>query len=307
MTTPNTKNGITKDSTLLINVPQYLSNNFTQTLNYVGYWKWDSTNQRFIQVLNNQDIIDEKYNLKIEPLFYDADTGLPQKVTVNSGNTKKLKMVNDNNDGASELAEYVENNTMVRFNSKTRSITEYPYFEVEALPPTITSPIESNGYYKFDGNTLVSGTSSDYNLHIDIPQTISNIVNINKLRMVYSSGDPEYNLLASQSNWTYYSNSTTLTNTNNKVIISIYYWHGAKEYRINYFNKYTSDTFQAYGNSWVYISSSFSTNYALIAFNDSSRILIIPKINGSDISTYMALRIAYFKINSNWMTFDRLN
>lgn len=170
MTTPDTKNGITKDSTLIINVPQYLSNNYKQTLNYVGYWKWDSTNQTFIQVLNNQDIIDEKYNLRIQPLFYDADTGLPQKVTVNSGNTKKLKMVNDNNDGALEPAEYIENNTMVRFNSKTRSVTEYPYFEVEALPPTITSPITSNGYYKFDGNTLISGTEQNYNINVNVTE-----------------------------------------------------------------------------------------------------------------------------------------
>lgn len=175
MATPNTKNGITKDSTLLINVNPYLPNNYKQTLNYVGYWKWDSTNQTFIQVLNNQDIIDENYNLKIQPLFYDADTGLPQKVTVNSGDTKRLKMVNDNNDGSMEPTEYVEPNLMVKFNSKTRSITEYPYFEVEALPPTITSPITSNGYYKFDGNTLIPGTDQDYNIYINvIPITIIN-------------------------------------------------------------------------------------------------------------------------------------
>lgn len=178
MTTPNTKDGITKDSTLIINVPQYLSNNFKQILNYVGYWKWDSTNQIFIQVLNNQDIIDEKYNLKIEPLFYDADTGLPQKVTINSGNTKRLKMVNDNNDGAMEATEYIENNTMVRFNSKTRSVTEYPYFEVESLPPTISTPITYNGYYKFDGNTLIPGTDQDYNIYVNIPHYTININNI---------------------------------------------------------------------------------------------------------------------------------
>lgn len=171
MTTPDTKNGITKDSSLQISVNPYFPNNYKQTLNYVGYWKWDSTNQQFIQVLNNQDISDEKYNLRIQPLFYDADTGLPQKVSINSGNTKRLKMVNDNNDGAMEPAEYIENNTMVKFNSKTRSVTEYPYFEVEALPPIILTPITSNGYYKFDGNTLIPGTNQDYNLYINISST----------------------------------------------------------------------------------------------------------------------------------------
>lgn len=197
MTTSNTKNGITKDSTLQINVNPYLPNNYKQTLNYVGYWKWDSTNQTFIQVLNNQDIIDEKYNIKIQPLFYDADTGLPQKVTVNSGNTKRLKMVNDNNDGSMEPAEYIENNTMVRFNSKTRSVTEYPYFEVEALPPTILTPITSNGYYKFDGNNLIPGTNQDYNIYISI-----------------STGIPDYDITK-----IYFGFSTSYDGINNVTLI----------------------------------------------------------------------------------------
>lgn len=212
MTTPDTKNGITKDSTLLINVNPYLPNNYKQTLNYVGYWKWDSTNQTFIQVLNNQDIIDEKYNLKIQPLFYDADTGLPQKVTVNSGDTKRLKMVNDNNDGSMEPAEYIENNTMVKFNSKTRAVTEYPYFEVEALPPTISTPIENNGYYKFNGNnTLINGTSSDYNLNVQVNSKI----NITKF-LNSSNGTPI--LLKNM----YYNGGYSVSLTSNKILIHIY-------------------------------------------------------------------------------------
>lgn len=189
MTTPNTKNGITKDSTLVVNVAPYLPTNYKQTLNYVGYWKWDSTNQNFVQVLNNQDIIDENYNIKIQPLFYDADTGLPQKVTVNSGNTKRLKMINDNNDGSMEPVEYIENNTMVRFNSKTRSVTEYPYFEVEALPPTIISPITSNGYYKFDGNTLIPGTNQDYNIYINISNLSLDYLYLSKIEKCDSNGN----------------------------------------------------------------------------------------------------------------------
>lgn len=201
MTNPDTKNGITKDSTLQINVNPYLPNNYKQTLNYVGYWKWDSTNQQFIQVLNNQDIIDEKYNIKIQPLFYDADTGLPQKVTINSGNTKRLKMVNDNNDGSMEPAEYIENNTMVKFNSKTRSVTEYPYFEVESIPPTISSPITSNGYYKFDGNTLIPGTNQDYNLYIEIESTVPEY-DVTKFLFTYLHSQPStyyYNFNATAS------------------------------------------------------------------------------------------------------------
>lgn len=41
--------------------------------------------------------------------------------------------------------------------------------------PTITSPIENNGYYKFDGNTLVSGTDQDYNLNVNVLPTSTKI------------------------------------------------------------------------------------------------------------------------------------
>jgi len=239
--------GIYKDSSLVVNVSPYLPNNFTQTLNYVGYWKWNSTNQIFEQVLNNQDIIDGKYNLKIQPLFYDAVTGLPQKVTVNSGNTKRLKLVNDNNDGASEVMEYVENNTMVKFNSKTRSVTEYPYFEVEALSPTITSPIESNGYYKFNGNNLINGTSSDYNLNVQV----SSKINIKRIAM-YTNGVSNFTV-------THSTQTGSILLPNDSVCFTIE--DKTNEYFMRiYHNKTGSNINVYYYNNYYYYSNTIYTN-----------------------------------------------
>ena len=307
MTTPNTKDGISKNSTLEVSVNPYLPNNYQQTLNYVGYWKWDSTNQTFIQVLNDQDIIEEKYNLKIQPLFYDADTGLPQKVTVNSGNTKRLKMVNDNNDGSMEIADYVENRAMVKFDSKTKSVTEYPYFEVEALPPTISSPITSNGYYKFDGNTLISGTSSDYNLNV----SVTPIISIDKIVLgdngtVIASNDIN-------SNWTFYGDVTSdrhsisVTTNNEILIIGKVYTDYRWRYMIKFYWDITSGTLSIPDNCWVYnynkagsISAHFyfySMNSEYFGIEDSSK--------GDKNCSIIVLKTNKFNFNGiNWMTFD---
>lgn len=293
MTTPNTKNGITKDSTLLINVNPYLPNNYKQTLNYVGYWKWDSTNQTFIQVLNNQDIIDEKYNLKIQPLFYDADTGLPQKVTVNSGDTKRLKMVNDNNDGSMEPAEYIENNTMVKFNSKTRSVTEYPYFEVEALPPIITTPIENNGYYKFNGNNLISGTNQDYNLNINV----SNIRKIDTIKI----GSTIISNSSTNWHWFPYGQPYNVSGGQEVLIICKYgdWWNVTFHYNLNS-NVYSTITVA--DNSWVYINNLNYSPYS-IEFIENNQTFF----RSRDDSGYDPLYFDFYKsieFNIDWMTFN---
>lgn len=65
--------------------------------------------------------------------------------------------------------------------SKTRDTIDPTYtlgkFNVNVNPPTIASPITSNGYYKFDGNTLISGTNQDYNLNVQVSSTPIIIIN----------------------------------------------------------------------------------------------------------------------------------
>lgn len=297
MQNSNTNLGITKESTLRVEVPPFLPNNYQQVLNYVGYWKWNSTNQIFEQVLNNQDIIDRKYNLKIQPLFYDADTGLPQKVTVNSGNTKKLKLKNDNNDGASELTEYVENNTMVRFNSKTRSITEYPYFEVEALPPTITSPITSNGYYKFNGNTLISGTDQDYNINVNV--AVNNVINIDKIIL------DSYDITSSSSGWKYYSNSGNVTTTQYYTNIIITKNNTNNTYDIHAFYKTTSgsSTMSVNGNTWT--CKIYRKGGKVDFFKNNQMICSLEDMYGDTSWSTISLSQDLFNFNEiSWMTFN---
>lgn len=298
MTTPDTKNGITKDSTLQVNVNPYFPNNYKQTLNYVGYWKWDSTNQTFIQVLNNQDIIDEKYNLKIQPLFYDADTGLPQKVTVNSGYTKRLKMVNDNNDGAMEPAEYVENNSMVRFNSKTRSVTEYPYFEVEALPPTISSPITSNGYYKFDENKLIPGTNLDYNIRVNISTEKPTIkyLGVSEINNSYYIEINLNSFTRSTGNYNYYAKDVVLV-------------FGLDVGRF-FFGYSNGNGTNNYGHHclWYNISSAVNATPQIVKFLDSNKIELFRTVIQSDQGFSVDRCLAYlnnsFNINCGNTTYN---
>lgn len=72
--------------------------------------------------------------------------------------------------------------------SKTRDTIDPTYtlgkFNVNVNPPTITSPITSNGYYKFDGNTLISGTNQDYNLNVQVSSTTPRII-INNISIDY--------------------------------------------------------------------------------------------------------------------------
>ena len=309
MTTPNTKDGISKNSTLEVSVNPYLPNNYQQTLNYVGYWKWDSTNQTFIQVLNNQDIIDGKYNLRIQPLFYDADTGLPQKVRIESGDTKRLKMVNDNNDGASEIMEYVENNTMVKFNSRTRSVTEYPYFEVEALPPTIISPVTSNGYYKFDGNTLVSGTSSDYNLNVNVNSSTK----VSKIG--FDTSYNQYNYIATNDNnnrWTFYENATNVSISADYEIVSIRKindssWQSGYYWEIRYsLNTSQQSSYRIYPNTWFYYrlnSNDDASIYLYFWDNNNKKVIRIKDAKSGDSITYAG----YLEIDGSSIDFSGIN
>jgi hypothetical protein len=100
---------------------------------------------------------------------FDLENNEPPEITANGDYT--TTDTNDNN--YQEINNYVppaltrltEPNT-----KKTRSLYSN-YFKVNVSPPTISSPITSNGYYKFDGNTLIPGTDQDYNIYINIEST----------------------------------------------------------------------------------------------------------------------------------------
>lgn len=75
------------------------------------------------------------------------------------------------------LMESTEPNT-----KKTRSLYSN-YFRVNVPPPTITEPVTSNGYYKFNGNSLISGTNQDYNLNINVNSSSTSIINISSFTL----------------------------------------------------------------------------------------------------------------------------
>lgn len=179
MTNPNTKNGITKDSTLLININPYLPTNYKQTLNYVGYWKWDSTSNTFIR---GTGIDNSNYNLFIDPIWYDGENGSKKRIRITNGLVYDVNTVDTDFNGAMEVnvTQNQNNQQIQRLERALKSTTRdtnnlYNSFEVEAIPPTITTDITSNGYYKFNDNWngLVSGTSSNYNLNVNITPKIN--------------------------------------------------------------------------------------------------------------------------------------
>jgi hypothetical protein len=294
MTNPNTKNGITKDSTLVINVPPYLPNNYTQILNHVGFWKWNPTLSQFDEGSQND------YNLLVQPLWFDAESGLPQKIRIDSSDTKRLKLENNNQDRSSEVVEYVEpsqNNLMVRFNTKTRSVTEYPYFEVESIPPTITNPVTSNGYYKFDGNTLISGTNQDYNINVNVTNPVSN--SVTKIQLL----DFNRTIIAdnnTSSNWTFYQNQANVNVTTGSDLLIIRK-STTNFYYFRTFENYYTNIIHVDSNTWVYNVSNW--NNKNINFLNNNDVVLIQFSDPKDNDTYDSR----FYINDNLINFDGIS
>lgn len=56
---------------------------------------------------------------------------------------------------------------------KPQDSTEPTDVKINISPPTIITPIQNNGYYKFNGNTLISGTDQDYNININVQKKIT--------------------------------------------------------------------------------------------------------------------------------------
>jgi len=181
-------------SSVIVAVRPYLPNNLHQTLNYVGYWKWDATNNLFVR---GNGIDSSNYDILIEPIWYDGDNGQKKRIRISNGIVYDVNMVDTDFNGGQEVNVF-QNTPQVQMlqrslknETKSRDVSSmFNSFEIEGIPPTISTAITSNGYYKFNENWngLTSGTSSDYNLNINVNSSseISKI-NINSLS-VTSSG-----------------------------------------------------------------------------------------------------------------------
>lgn len=78
---------------------------------------------------------------------------------------------NNNNNNNEEMVLRRQNNVRGLPDSNGEAIIGN--FDINIPPPTITSPIQNNGYYKFNGNNLINGTSSDYNLNVQVTPKIN--------------------------------------------------------------------------------------------------------------------------------------
>lgn len=112
---------------------------------------------------------------------FDLENNKPPEITINGDYTT----TDTNNNNYQEIDNYVPPalTKSIEPNAKKSRSLYSNYFKVNVPPPTISSPITSNGYYKFDGNILIPGTDQDYNIYINIESipklTLDNIKTYN--------------------------------------------------------------------------------------------------------------------------------
>ena len=189
-----------------------------------------------------------------------------------------------------------------------QTVQEYDMYININNTPTITSPITDNGYYKFDGNTLISGSPSDYNLNV----SVTPIISIDKIILgdngvVIASNDIN-------SNWTFYGDVTSdyhsisVTSNNEILIIGKVYTDYRFRYMIKFYWNITSGTLSIPDNCWVYnynkVGSSLALPFYFYSMN-SEYFGIEDSSSGDKNCSIIVLRPSKFNFKGiNWMTFD---
>lgn len=291
--------GIYKDSSLVVSVSPYLPNNFTQTLNYVGYWKWDSTSNTFIR---GTGIDSSNYNLFIDPIWYDGEDGSKKRIRITNGEIYDINTVDTDGNGAMEVnvTQNQNNQQIQRLERALKSTTRdtnnlYNSFEVEAIPPTITTDITSNGYYKFNDNWngLVSGTSSDYNLNINV-STPTPTISVTDIKLGGNS-------IAVQNQWTFTRSSQSISGTSGYDIVIIRL--SGNYYYINFYHKTTSSSISVSSNSWYWRGS--SEWYFLTLHNNDTIILELDDTIRDSYDQKLLINKNYLNFSGiPWMTFN---
>lgn len=176
---------------------------------------------------------------------------------------------------------------------KPQSSTEPTDVNIDIPPPTITSPIENNGYYKFNGNTLINGTSSDYNLNVNV----SNIRKIDTIKIGLTT------ITDSSENWHWFPNAQPYNVSGGQEVLIICkngdWWNITFHYNLNS-NKYSTITI--IDNSWVYINNLNLSPY-MIQFIENNQVFYIMR----DDSEYDPAYCDFYKtieFNIDWMTFN---
>lgn len=198
---------------------------------------------------------------------FDLENNEPPEITANGDYT--TTDTNDNN--YQEINNYVPpvlTKSIEPNNKKTRSLYSN-YFKVNVSPPIITSPITSNGYYKFDGNTLISGTDQDYNIYINIETTSLPTLYLSDLIF------EKYCRYEKYSNTNIYYTGAVIDNNNNK---NVYHYlneqNNTKQIDIGtstYYTYHSNNTSYIPGNIVIIISKVFGNTWTIqYNFNETN-------------------------------------
>lgn len=172
-------------------------------------------------------------------------------------------------------------------------------FDINIPPPTITEPVTLNGYYKFNGNSLISGTNQDYNLNIAVPQN-QIIISITSIKITNFSTS----ITTNSDNWTFYINDNNLIPTNNGEDIIII-TKNSNSYDINYWKDYSStQSISIPSNSWVYYHNITSSNKSIVFYDENdNKIFKLTDISDTAPQN-ININSNIFNFNINWMTFN---
>lgn len=209
---------------------------------------------------------------------FDLENNEPPEITANGDYTT----TDTNNNNYQEINNYVPpalTRSIEPDNKKTRSLYSN-YFKVNVSPPIITNPITYNGYYKFDGNTLISGTDQDYNLNINIPQTTNPKINFKYISFNSSNNYIIKNL----------SIAKDIVLPANSSVISILYDISTDYYRIyyNYNNSSSSVTKTSNFNRYYIINNNHTPN---IYFKDENNNTIYILVNIQNTITNLTFQL----------------
>ena len=220
-----------------------------------------------IPLIQNQ-IIDHSGTYRIVQRTIQGETGLFIEEYIPEPEPEPEEEVLENNTRAMIIDEDEEENNnngqmVLRGQNNVRGLPDPTgediegTFDINVPPPTVTSPINSNGYYKFDGNTLISGTNQDYNINVNVttpPIEMSKYIRIkNSYQGTFSS----------------YLELTKYTERTTKQLRSgySYIWISCSttDTHIRYMNKCsTATTITTYNNDW------FVEKYAVEYDNEST-------------------------------------
>ena len=185
---------------------------------------------------------------------------------------------------------------------KPQGSTEPTDVNIDIPPPTITNPITSNGYYKFDGNNnLINGTSSDYNLNINVQNNKFYITSI-------IVGTNNENIASSNTNWTYYTNYSNQTFSTGTEVITIYKNTTDNNYVIKLYHNINNNSISIFGKTWVFTKDT-DTYYSALRFIDENNNFLFSMMddNSSEISISYNNDSNQTVLNSNIFSLDKIN